>query len=179
MQAEILINCACGCGISLLKFDNKNRSRRYIRGHHSKSNEHDLWLRFIHKVEVDVLTQCWNWTGAKQKYGYGTIGYKNRYLKAHRLSYEKFIGPIPASSDSIHGTCVCHKCDNPSCVNPEHLFLATQRDNMKDMAQKRRSNFKLTLEERAEIISRLESGEKGSELAKLYKVHKSTIYRLR
>lgn len=83
--------------------------------------------RFLSKVEFS--SYCWNWQGRKNKSGYGKLG--NRY--AHRLSYELF------NNNSIpEKMCICHKCDNPSCVNPDHLFLGTQKDNMRDMIKKGR-----------------------------------------
>jgi hypothetical protein len=70
---------------------------------------------------------CWEYTGFKN-YGYGECNAG----KVHRLSYEYYIGTIPI------GLCVLHKCDNPPCFNPKHLFLGTQRDNMKDRDKKGR-----------------------------------------
>lgn len=179
MQLTLKVKCACGCNEELFKFDRKNRPRNFILGHHSKSNENDLWIRFINRIDVDVQTGCWNWTGAKQRGGYGTIGFKNKFLKTHRLSYEKFKGHIIVSNDSKHGTCVCHMCDNPSCVNPEHLFLGTQKDNIKDMANKNRNNFKLSIVDRKNIKDLFQYGFNGIEIARMYNIHRQTAYRYR
>ncbi len=83
-------------------------------------------------------TGCWEWTRAKTHDGYGHMTYrlgissKAGSVLAHRLAYEITKGPIPA------GMYVCHHCDNPPCVRPDHLFLGTQRDNVYDSIAKRR-----------------------------------------
>lgn len=79
---------------------------------------------------------CWGWDVSTDGAGYGTIsnrlGSGHSPEKAHRVSYERENGPIP------RGLVVCHKCDNPGCTNPDHLFLGTQKDNMRDCSEKRR-----------------------------------------
>ena len=99
-------------------------------------NEFD---RFIDKVER-VEGGCWNWFGCKYRGGYGQfrrlIDGEWKMAKTHRYSYEYYKGPIP------QGLVVCHTCDNPSCVNPEHLFIGTHKDNMQDMIKKGRRSLK-------------------------------------
>lgn len=94
----------------------------------------------IRPVEVRLWAKvqkgdgCWEWTGSRRN-GYGRIGIRDpkpRLLSVHRLSYEMHFGPIP---DGMH---VCHHCDNPSCVRPDHLFLGTHSDNMRDKVAKGR-----------------------------------------
>ena len=108
---------------------------------------------FQSKYEVDD-NGCWIWTAYKLPGGYGQIQVNRRTTLAHRFSYEKFRGPIPK------GYCVCHTCDTPSCVNPFHLFVGTQKDNVRDMLRKGRggdnrgasnNNSKLTQDEVALI----------------------------
>lgn len=75
---------------------------------------------------------CWEWVGYRDRAGYGLIRHLNRNLRAHRASYILFYGEF---DQSLY---VCHKCDNPSCVRPSHLFLGTPKDNTRDMISKNR-----------------------------------------
>lgn len=86
--------------------------------------------------KVDKTSSCWLWMGKKTSRGYGDfavrIGKKILNFRAHRYSWEMIKGSIPT------GSLVCHKCDNPPCVNPEHLYLGTQSDNIRESVKKRR-----------------------------------------
>ena len=75
---------------------------------------------------------CWEWTGAKNKPGYGRMKVNGKFLSPHRVAYVLFRGSIPENND------VCHKCDNPPCFNPDHLFAGTRSDNMMDCSNKGR-----------------------------------------
>lgn len=81
---------------------------------------------------VPVSCGCWIWCGGDFSYGYGAFSYNNQNRPAHRISWFLYRGEIPK------GMMVCHRCDQPLCVNPEHLFLGTQRDNMADKVRKGR-----------------------------------------
>lgn len=95
--------------------------------------------RFQDGYEVSE-TGCWEWKKGKDANGYGIIHVSGRLMKAHRLSWQLHKGEIP-DHDSYHGMMVCHHCDNPGCVNPEHLFLGEAKDNVLDMVAKGRNRF--------------------------------------
>jgi len=140
--------------------------------------------RFWEKVKKSK--GCWIWTGSCNMKGYGHIGeggIGGRTLAAHRVAYELTYGSIPT------GRFVLHHCDNPSCVNPKHLFLGTQRDNVIDMTKKGHKRYKahigedngrakLTWNKVRNIRKRYKAGENRMNLANEYGVHWSTINRI-
>lgn len=79
-------------------------------------------------------TGCWEWAGERRVWGYGTIRYLSGHVVAHRAAYETWVGPIP------EGHVVRHKCDNPPCINPDHLETGTYADNSRDMVERGRSS---------------------------------------
>ena len=93
----------------------------------------ELLKRFT--SHVDKSGDCWLWQPGKDKDGYGKIKVAGKHLRAHRLSYELYVGPIPES------VMVLHRCDVPGCVNPDHLWLGTALDNNRDRDQKGRNRY--------------------------------------
>lgn len=89
--------------------------------------------RIENNIERIPFSGCWLWTGYVGRNGYGEIGISQKTMRAHRVAYEELIGPIP------QGLYLCHKCDVRSCVNPAHLFPATQLENIRDCIAKGRS----------------------------------------
>lgn len=137
-------------------------------------------IRFWAKVNKDTPNGCWVWTGGTTPDGYGNFRVNGVYHRAHRFSYAVHIGPIP------DGMYVCHTCDNPACVNPAHLWLGTNDDNMADMARKGRAQTrtgeeshwaKLTEDDVRAIRADRTSSQR--EIAARYGVHRSLISMIR
>jgi hypothetical protein len=84
------------------------------------------------RTHGDPVFGCWVWSGATNRKGYGVYIFRGKYVGAHRVAWTLFRGPIP------DGLFVLHRCDNPPCLNPDHLFLGTHNDNMIDMVLKGR-----------------------------------------
>jgi hypothetical protein len=147
--------------------------------------------RFWEKVNKDgplcvrLGTKCWVWMGGTYLNGYGCIKIKRHMVSVHRLSWQLANGEIP------EGMFVLHKCDNRPCVNPDHLFLGTQQDNVDDMITKGRrpsnsvaisgehnGRHKLTSADAIAIRERFAGGETGPSLAADFHVSKSAVYRI-
>lgn len=133
--------------------------------------------RFLSKIKI--YNDCWIWQAQTVFPGYGRFWLYGKNMTAHRASWLIFKGNIPEN------LCICHKCDNPSCVNPEHLFLGTHKENSVDMKIKGRSKpgekngcSKVIDIHRDEIINKYLQGHTQRNLAKEYKVAQSTIWKI-
>lgn len=131
--------------------------------------------RFENNVYPEPNTGCWLWTGCVSpgKWGYGVFWVDGKTIKVHRYSYIIFKGEIPK------GLFVCHSCDQPSCVNPDHLFLGTHQDNMKDMNSKGRGGStkgersrlsRLTTQQVLDIRSMYSDGNSSIKIAKRFSI---------
>lgn len=146
--------------------------------------------RFVSHADRAGDEECWPWSGSRLPEGYGLFwdGTRRnderkspRIVRTHRWIYEQHHGKIPA------GLKICHTCDNPPCVNPAHLFMGTQADNMRDMISKGRADnrgerngrSKLTREIVREI-RRISTGKHGeaTEFARMYGVTTATISKI-
>ncbi len=144
----------------------------------NKYSHMSLSERFEQKVQYEANTGCWLWSGAMERHGYGLIIAETRQNPrlAHRVSYELHRGEIP------HGLCVCHRCDTPACVNPDHLWLGTQRANIQDASRKRRmplgerqGNSKLKNAEVISIRALAAEGRNQYEIAALFGISQPTV----
>jgi len=133
------------------------------------TNEERFWSK-VNKI----ANGCWEWTASKNKWGYGKFWLNCKSTRAHRFSYELYNGPI---SNDLH---VCHTCDNPACVRPDHLFLGTDKDNMEDKVKKGRqtkgsTNGQAKLSE-ADILDIRSKQLSYKEYMKKYNISRSHIY---
>lgn len=123
-----------------------------------------------------VVGDCWLWQGAKLPDGYGHFGFDRKRYRTHRAAYEVAFGPVP------EGMLVCHKCDQPACCNPQHLFAGTNKDNSDDKLRKGRqrrgeaNRAKLTEDQIREIRA---SNESMRQMAKRFGVSASHVSKIR
>ncbi len=173
--------CVCECGnYKILATDTLTAGTTKSCGCLKSPKEEE----YIIKLQKRLLShceikECWNWKGGYGKWGYGHTTIKDKTIASHRASWIAWKGKIPK------GLYVLHKCDNPACINPDHLFLGTQKDNMNDMINKKRDHkargessgtSKLTNKEIEEIRNCIKS---SYDTSKEYGVSASNIRAIR
>lgn len=124
------IPCGCWCGETIEPFDSRGRAVRFARNHYIAPHLAGAWKRLI-GPDDPTDRDCWEWPGSINNNGYGSTK-RNGENYVHRAAWIKVNGPIP------NGLFVLHKCDNPPCFRPSHLFLGDYVANGQDMAQKGR-----------------------------------------
>jgi len=115
---------------------------------------------------------CLEFTGSKNRQGYGNVRYQLNWEKVHRVIFDQLCGGIPA------GGHVLHRCDNPACFKPSHLFIGTNGENHADKARKGRGGKGLTIEKVQEMRRLWSSGIPQKELQEMFKVAQSTVSRV-
>lgn len=158
-----------------------NPEHLYLSKHEKPEGRNPNTLKSGFEKHVIRKKGCWDWDGSFYSVmGYGRFNFNKKMISAHRASWIIHYGDIP------NGLCVCHKCDNPRCSNPEHLFLGTTQENNEDMMNKDRNpilnkkgeeNFcsKLTNENVVEIKKLLNTEFTQRRIAKKFNVERSTI----
>lgn len=143
-----------------------------------RSIEERFWPK-VHKTEG-----CWIWTAARDAGGYGWFGLPGRNggsEHAHRVAYRLLVGPIPP------GASVCHRCDNRACVNPDHLFLGTDADNVADMVSKGRNrgavgsrncHARVSEEDIPKIRAMVKQGHAQNEVARYFGVSAAEVNKI-
>lgn len=133
--------CRCDCGNEKVTLETSLYNQMVKScGCHDYKNKNIFGMENYEELIKDKISKnvyidsndCWLWTASKHKQGYGNLNFRKIPSLAHRVSWTVYKGEIPC------GMNVCHKCDNPSCCNPEHLFLGTQLDNVVDCKNKNR-----------------------------------------
>jgi hypothetical protein len=176
-----IITCGCGCGQTLLKYNRWGEPRMFIHHHRPPLPDNEYLekakKRFWAKVFKRGENDCWEWQSVLSHDGYGRIWFHGKFMGAHRFSWM-----IHNENTNPGDQQICHVCDNPICVNPNHLFLGTNKDNMQDRIAKvgwRKTTAQLTPKQVSEIRTRYQSENIPSrQLGREYGVSKTQILRI-
>jgi HNH endonuclease len=177
--------CKCDCGGEKIVnesslYGGHTTSCGCLQNLNDKEYNEKTKLRLQKNIEIDEKN-CWIWCAGKHKQGYGQVGIRGKSQLVHRITWEIYKGKIP------EGMKVCHKCDVTSCCNPDHLFLGTQNDNVKDgigkgryknrdISKNRRN--KLNFLQVQEIKKLHEEGMTRKELEKMFNVGQTCIAKI-
>lgn len=147
----------------------RQASHRVV-GEITESDEDRFWAK------VNQTRSCWEWTAAKSAFGHGRFRLNGHLLSPHRIAWVLLCGKIPP------GMLILHKCDNPSCVRPKHLYLGTHSDNLRDALKRGRkanpSVKKLTDDQVRHARQEVANGRSHRSVAKSLSVSHSTIDRV-
>ena len=139
----------------------------------------EVEARFNKHCEPVTESGCWLWVGSRSPGGYGRFNIDGRLHNANRVAWELWRGPIS------EGMCVCHKCDTPACVNPDHLFLGTHAENQRDKANKGRSadvrgsKHPLAKIVEADVVKIRADGRLHRQIAAEYGVSEPAVYKIK
>lgn len=163
-----LVACQCGCGAIFLKYTDRGKMREFLPGHYIRRI---MTLEEKFSRHVEKTNSCWTWKGYQLPRGYGMLNHEGKHILAHRASYELYNGPI------MNNLWVLHRCDNPSCVNPDHLFLGTPFDNTRDAINKGRIKGRSLTNEEVVIMKSLfvTEGYSQAELARMFGASSSAV----
>lgn len=161
-------------------YKHKNPRRLMVE----KFTAEELRQRLFDRIDARLMPEpnsgCHLWMGTTSDAGYGSIemppgpGRRRKVVLVHRVVMERHLGRA-LSADEF----VCHRCDNPPCANPDHLFLGSQSDNMRDCARKNRApGARLSTSEAQEIRALLAKGHRAASLAQRFGITRSAVYRV-
>lgn len=171
----------CHCGLPVT-------GRGLCRKHYEEAIRHGTLAQYATRARAPIgrllaliskePSGCWEWRGQKRKDGYGLFWLHGRQVRAHRASYDLHCGPLSATD------VLCHTCDNRACVNPNHMFVGSRADNIRDCVSKDRNQFgerhwsaKLSVD--AVRTIRSDQEHSCSELGKRFNVDPSVISRIK
>lgn len=167
------------CGVTFTRPARRRQrfcSKRCGSQSHARGRRGSLIERMAAKTRRAGADECWPWIGGVDHFGYGRIYDHGTSYQVHRVVYELEHGPIP------DGLLVLHRCDNPPCVNPAHLFLGTNQDNVNDMLQKGRErrgethhNAKISTQQVLELRQQFAAGRSAASLARAFGVDPSNV----
>ncbi len=163
--------CQCGCGSPTNLAARNNTKNRQKKGEPFKFLKGHNIAKIGQEQYAEDKNGCWIWQWSMVNTGYGKMWDGSKLVLAHRWYYEQKYGPIP------EGKYLCHTCDVRACVNPDHVFVGTQKDNVQDMIKKGRDNNprKLSDSDVRKIRKRLSSGESQTSISRSYDITQSTV----
>ena len=139
----------------------------------------DLKEKILSNVVVNEETGCWDWQRSKTRNGYGHVRVGKKLKSSHRISYEVFLGEIGSNLN------VLHKCDNRGCCNPDHLFLGTHSDNMRDKVSKNRQykptgiNHPKSKLDESDVRAILQDTRSMNDIGASYNIHPTVVGKIK